>query len=316
MLTRAESASGHPTPFTTLRLFNPLAFSHHTLKHVTGNHRFNPVNTESHLSPGIPSSPSAPPCRKRMVTHQNQTPSSKPLNLVVSSSRSNEAPRNASDSVRAMVQRLEGTMTPDSPPGAPRARSSSSPVSGRVKGLAKRLGGLVKRGGGVVSERADGQADNVGDATLNQGCVVAMGEKGDSMGEEQAYSDCSSVYSQDGDADTAKGIESEHKIQRGPRDTRGHSWSPAEARFKRNRTDKFDSTQDETMADTPPRQHQPSIPKARFQIPETPFNDKPTTPKTLSGHPASSPAMHHLALSAQPASPSLSPRRNPANVAF
>lgn len=44
MLTRAVSISGHPTPFTTPRLFNTLAFSQHTLKHVTGNRRFNPAN--------------------------------------------------------------------------------------------------------------------------------------------------------------------------------------------------------------------------------------------------------------------------------
>lgn len=249
-------------------------------------------------------------------THQNQTPSPKPLNLVIPSSRSNKAPRSASGSVRAMVEKLERTMTPESPPAALRAGSFSSPVSGRVKGLARRVGGLAKRGGGVVSQRVDGLADNTGDATLNQGRVVAVGEQGDSRREEQAKFDCSSVSSQDGDADTAKSIESEHKIQRGPRDTEGRSWSPAEARFKRNRTDKFNSAQDETMADTPSRQHQPSTPKARSRIPETPLNAKPTTPETLSGHPASSPVTHHSALSAQPASPPLSPRINPASVAF
>lgn len=212
-------------------------------------------------------------------------------------------------------------MTPESSPGDPRTRSFSSPVAGRVKGLARRVGWLLRRGGGAEGERVEGQAHNAGDSTLSQGCVAPVHEQGEvskdeGYGEDYGDFDCSSVYSQDSKVDTTKDVKGESTVQQCSRNTEGHALSPKENLENKGANASPSFAQDKTTADTSPARTQPSTPKTQTKIPETPPKTKPTSPKTASDHPSSSPAIYHFALLTQPASPPASPRRDPASVAF
>lgn len=251
---------------------------------------------------------------------QKQTPSPKPPKLIIPNSRPSGAPRSASGSVQAMVERLERAMTPESPPGGPHARSFSSPVAGRVKGLAKKVGGLVRRGDGGVSdgqregENVEGQ-NNTGGLLTSPGRVASVGEQGNSVGENQANFDCSSVYSQDNRVDTAKGNASEDTAQQCLRDTKNHPMS-MEGLESRKANASSESARKKITTDILPAQHQPSTPKTRTQIPVTPPNIKHARPEATSDRPASSPVTCRFSFPIQPASPPASHRRNPGNVAF